>query len=63
MKPKPKEDETVLFIRDVPCSLKAAFKAHCAARELTMREVIIEMMQLRINPKPEYGEPSTWTAR
>jgi len=45
----PKEKRvSVLYIRDLPTDVKAQFKAHCAARGKTMREVIIHFMKDKI---------------
>lgn len=39
------EGNSVLYLRRMPTNLKAQFKAHCAARNISMTEKIIEFMR------------------
>lgn len=34
----------VIFLRDIPTELKCAFKAFCAKRRKSMKEVLVEAM-------------------
>lgn len=40
---------TVLFIRDLPRSVHREFKARCARRGISMKDRIIELMQIDID--------------
>lgn len=50
-KPKRKKvsnDDTVIFIKNVPKELKTFFKAHCAKRNTTMSSSILNHMRKTI---------------
>lgn len=48
---KNKEETTTLYIWDIPEDLKKDFKAKCAQKGQTMKNVIIEMMDDYVNDK------------
>jgi len=41
---KPKKDSSPLLIWNIPKKIKKKFKAECAKKNKTMREVVIEYM-------------------
>lgn len=51
--PKPRAEmrTTELYLREIPRDLRDMFKSWCAARGITMKEKIVQMMRTTISEK------------
>lgn len=48
---KPKEENSVFLIRNMPSKLHARFKAYCARQQVSMNDKLIELIRECLTPR------------